>query len=146
MAQKDVELILARQLAGYLVMPIFLVDPHGCLVYYNEPAEEILGHRFDETGAMPREVWSSIFEAVDQGDAPFPPEAMPLEIAIRERRPVHNSFCIRALDGVRRCIEVTAMPIIGQADRLVGAMAMFWESDDGDQVLGNARLAGDART
>jgi hypothetical protein len=36
-----------RQLAGYLTMPVF-----------NEPAEALLGRRFDEVGEMPKEVWS----------------------------------------------------------------------------------------
>ena len=53
MAQKPIELILMRQLASSLVMPIFLVDTSGTLVYYNEPAEQILGVRFDEIGEMP---------------------------------------------------------------------------------------------
>jgi hypothetical protein len=53
MAPKAVELILMRQLASYLAMPIFLVDPDGNLLYYNEPAEYLLGRRYDETGEMP---------------------------------------------------------------------------------------------
>ena len=146
MSQKDVELILARQFAYYLAMPVFLVDPNGSLIFYNEPAEAILGHRFDETGEMPLEAWSTIFTPVDQHDAPVPSDTLPLVIAIRECQPAHSRFCIRALDGVLRCIEVTALPIIGQADRLLGAIAMFWETRDGDQVLGDARLAGDAGT
>ena len=46
MAQKDVEVILMRQLASYLAVPIFLVDPAGNLIFYNEPAERLLGRRF----------------------------------------------------------------------------------------------------
>ena len=56
-----IQIILTRQLAGYLSVPLFLVDPKGDLLFYNEPAEAILGRRFDETGAMPAAVWSSIF-------------------------------------------------------------------------------------
>ena len=52
MAQKEIEVILARQLAEYLTLPIFIVDPNGDLLYYNEPAEEILGSRFGETGPI----------------------------------------------------------------------------------------------
>ena len=48
-----IQIILARQLAGYLSVPVFLVDQTGNLLFYNEPAEVILGQRFDETGAMP---------------------------------------------------------------------------------------------
>src|SRR4029453_4991519 len=57
-AQKPIELILARQLATHLAMPIFLVDADGTLVFFNEPAERILGRRFDETGEMPAAAWS----------------------------------------------------------------------------------------
>ena len=59
MAQKAVELILMRQLASYLAVPIFLVDPDGNLLYYNEPAERLLGRRYDETGEMPAAEWAS---------------------------------------------------------------------------------------
>ena len=48
-----IQIILIRQLAGYLSVPLFLVDPKGDLLFYNEPAEAILGQRFEETGAMP---------------------------------------------------------------------------------------------
>jgi PAS domain-containing protein len=51
-AQYPVELILTRQLASQLAMPVFLVDEAGALGSCNEAAEEILGRRFDETGAM----------------------------------------------------------------------------------------------
>ena len=54
-----IQIILARQLAGYLSVPVFLVDQKGNLLFYNEPAEAILGRRFEETGAMPAEVWST---------------------------------------------------------------------------------------
>ena len=80
MAQKDVEVILMRQLASYLAMPIFLVDPTGNLLFYNEPAEALLGRRYDETGEMPLEEWSAIFVPVDESGAPLPPEALPLAV------------------------------------------------------------------
>src|SRR6185436_10964813 len=60
-APKPIQLILARQLASSLAVPILLVDTHGTLVYYNEPAEQILGQRFEETGEMRADVWSKIF-------------------------------------------------------------------------------------
>ena len=44
-----IQIILTRQLAAYLSVPLFLVDPKGNLLFYNEPAEAILGRRFDPT-------------------------------------------------------------------------------------------------
>jgi len=127
MPQKEIEVILARQLAGYLATPIFLVDPEGTLLFYNEPAEKILGRRFGETGEMPASVWSTLFEPVDEDGRPLDPDSLPLIVALNERRPVHRTFWIRGLDRVARHIEVTAFPLIGQADRYLGAIAIFWE-------------------
>ena len=126
-SQKEIELILARQLASYLAMPIFLVDPVGNLIYYNEPAELILGRRFEETGEMPVKVWSTLFQPKDEGGQPLAPEALPLVMALTHHRPAHRDMWIQGLDGVSRRIEVTAFPINGQAERYLGALAIFWE-------------------
>ena len=126
--QKPIELILARQLASYLAMPIFLVDAAGTLVFYNEPAERILGRRFDETGEMSAMEWASAFAPTDEAGRALPPEQVPLMIAHAERRPVHVRLQIRGLDQVSRRIEVTALPLIAPAERYVGAVAFFWET------------------
>src|SRR6185503_4696493 len=82
-----IQIILARQLAGYLSVPLFLVDPTGILLFYNEPAETILGRRFEETGAMPAEEWSSAFMPLDEDGRPIPPEDLPLRITLAKQRP-----------------------------------------------------------
>ena len=130
MPQRSIELILMRQLASYLGLPIFLVDPAGNLVFYNEPAERILGRRFEETGEMTAAEWSTVFQPTDDAGHPVAPESVPLMIAWAERRPVHESVWIRALDGVPRRIAATAFPLIGQAGRYLGAVAIFWESGE----------------
>ena len=124
---KDIEVILARHLASCLAMPIFIVDPVGNLLFYNEPAELILGRRFEETGEMPADEWATAFMPTDDLANPIPPESLPLMIALSERRPAHLRLWIRGLDGSRRHIEVTAFPIIGQAKQFLGALAIFWE-------------------
>jgi PAS domain-containing protein len=127
MAQYEVEVILARHLASYLAIPIFLVDSKGNLVFYNEPAEFILGRRFEETGKMPLAEWSTIFTPTNEDGTPIPPEEVPLVIALTQGRPVHRALYILGLDGVPREIEVTGIPLFGQADRQLGALALFWE-------------------
>jgi PAS domain-containing protein len=126
-AQKEIEVILTRQLAGYLTVPVFIVDPEGTLLFYNEPAEWILGKRFEETGEMPAAEWSTIFTPMDEDDRPLPPEELPLIIALNEHRPAYRRFRIVGLDGVTRTIDVTAFPLDGMADRRLGGVAMFWE-------------------
>jgi PAS domain-containing protein len=127
MPQQEVEVILTRQLASYLVMPVFIVGPYGDLLYYNEPAEGILGRRFEETGEMPVEEWSTLFQPTDETGQPLAPESLPLVVALTQHSPAHRDMWIQGLDGVRRLIEVTAFPINGQAERYLGALAIFWE-------------------
>lgn len=126
--QKAVEMILARQLASYLAMPIFLVDADGNLLYYNEPAEALLGHRYEEHGELRADEWSTIWEPRAEDGSPLPPDQLPLMVALTRRQPAHRHMDITGLDGVKRHIEVTAFPIEGQGGRHLGAVAILWES------------------
>jgi hypothetical protein len=128
MSQQEIEVILARHLAEYLAMPIFIVNPAGDLIFYNEPAEVILGTRYNETGNMAATEWSTVFQPVNQEGIPLPPDELPLIIALTQRCPAHSNFWIQGLDGRLREIEVTAFPLIGQADRFLGGIAIFWET------------------
>jgi PAS domain-containing protein len=130
MPQQAIEVILMRQLASYLAMPIFLVDPAGNLLFYNEPAEALLGHRYEETGEMPLAEWAQIFQPICEDGSPLPSEALPLVIALQQHHAAHLAFHIRGLDGVLRKIEVTAFPLEGQGGRYLGAVAIFWEVGD----------------
>lgn len=125
-AQRQVELILLRQLASYLDMPIFVVDAEGRLIYYNEPAEPLLGVRFDEVGMMEAADWLAAFRPGDEAGATLPADQIPLLIALREHRPVHRDLWISGLDGVRRPIGATALPLAGQGGAHLGAVAFFW--------------------
>lgn len=127
MPQKELELILFRQCASHLSIPIFIADAHGNLLFYNEPAELLLGRRFSEAGEMPLKQMSAIFQTTTEEGVPLLPEALPLGISLKERRPAHGRIRFRALDGVWKTIEVTAFPVEGQQGRHLGAVAIFWE-------------------
>ena len=128
-SQKEIEIILSRQLASYLSIPIFLVDTNGDLLFYNEPAEPILGKRFEETGSLTMAELTTLFEVFDVDRNPIPPDQGPLPVALNERRPVHQTLWLCGLDGVEHLLQVTCLPIIGQAGRFLGAAAFFWEVD-----------------
>jgi PAS domain-containing protein len=128
MWRKDIELILARQLASYLSMPIFLVDSEGNLLFYNEPAEAMLGRRFQETGEMTAHEWSTLFVPTDGQGKPLAPDELPLPMALASKQPVHRDFWIRGLDGISRHLNVTAIPLVGIAGRFLGGMSLFWET------------------
>ena len=122
-----IQIILTRQLAGYLSVPLFLVDPNGTLLFYNEPAESVLGRRFEETGAMSAEEWSSAFTPLDDDGQPIPPENLPLMVTLTKKRPAYRRMLIRGLDSVLRPIEVASIPLTGLQGEFLGAAALFWE-------------------
>ena len=129
MAANEIEVILSRQFADCLDIPVFLVKTNGDLVFYNGPAEELLGKRFEDTGPMPVEEWSVIFNQKDDDGNEIPPEELPLVKALNLKIPAHKSLWIENLSNkTNHHISVTAIPIIGQADRFLGALAIFWEN------------------
>ena len=117
-----------RELADHLSTPIFVVDPAGDLLFYNEPAERLLGSRFDETGMMPFAEWSTTFTPTDAEDHPIPADELPLAIAVQSRRPAQGGMWIRAHDGERRQLTVDRDP----TPRPVGRV-----SRRGRDLLGN---------
>ena len=123
----DVELILMRELASCLATPVFIVDPLGTLIFYNEKAEELLGRRFDETGEMPAHEWATIFTPTDENGQLIAEGDLPLTVALREERPAYSTMIIDALDGVQRSLQVTAIPITARSGVLLGAAALFWQ-------------------
>ncbi len=129
MPQRDIEIILMRQLASYLVVPIFVVDTEGRMLFYNEPAEALLGRQFDEAGEMPMGEWSTIFNPRDDDGSLLPPDSLPLVIALRKRIPATRRVRITGLDGVARRLDIVAFPLQGQGNRILGAAALFWEVD-----------------
>ena len=129
MPSQDIELILMRQLANYLTLPIFVVGNDEKLLFYNEAAGLLLGRAYDEAGQVAVNELSTMFQTVSEDGVPLPPEELPVAIAVREHRPAHRRIVYHALDGVQRTVEVAAFPLEGQAGRALGAIAIFWEVD-----------------
>jgi PAS domain-containing protein len=129
--QHNLVLILARGLASSIATPMFLVDPQGNLVYFNEPAEVILGTTYAEAGEMTPEEWGTAFKPQDlETGEEIPRETLPLSLALTERLPAHRSIRITGGDGVERPIAITAFPLWARADEFVGAVAIFWEENE----------------
>ena len=119
-------LILAREFASNLATPTLIADADGTLVYYNEAAEEVVGHSFAESGEMPVDEWTTSFDPRDQEGEPLPPERRPVRIALDERRAAHERFRITSRDDVDRDVAVTSFPLFAHADEFVGVVAIFW--------------------
>jgi len=128
--QRSVALILARELAENVVTPMWMWDEDGVLVYFNEPAARIIGRTFDDVGMMRLDEIGQ-FNAEDLDGNRIAISDLPSGVALRERRPAHQVLRITGLDGFKRTISVTAIPLFGRANHFVGAMAVFWEQPDG---------------
>ena len=124
---KPLQLILARQLASCLSMPILLVDTHGTLIFYNDPAEVILGQRFDETGEVPVDEWSGLLAVADEARDPIAQEDRPMMMALSERKPFSRTVWMRCKDREWRHMNITAFPLIGDGRQFLGAEMIFWE-------------------
>jgi PAS domain-containing protein len=129
--EHNLVLILARGLASSIATPMFVVDPEGDLVYFNEPAEEILGTTYAEEGEMTAEEWGTGFKPQDlrTGEV-VPRESLPLSIALSEKKPAHSTIQITGRDGISRFIANTAFPLWARTDEFVGAVAIFWEEKE----------------
>jgi hypothetical protein len=131
-AQKHLALIIARELASQIATATFISDAEGNLVFYNEAAETILGRTFAEAGTMPAEGWASAFLLEDVDGTPLPLERMPAGIALLEQRPAHGKLWMTGLDGERKLLSVTAVPLFASATEFVGMIALFWQSTPDD--------------
>lgn len=123
---QDVEVILLKQLASCLRMPIALVAPDGQLAYFNEPAESIFGVRFEETGSLPADEWHDLIQPSDEHHVPLKREERPLMVALDRRTPAHRRMQVHT-GGRWREVEVTGLPLAFEGDRFLGALSLFWE-------------------
>ncbi len=130
--QKHLALIIARELASQIATATFIADAAGDLVFYNEAAEEILGRTFAEAGTMSADGWTSEFLLEELDGTAMPLERMPAGVALLERRPAHGKLWMTGLDGQRRLLSVTAVPLFASATEFVGMIALFWQSTPDD--------------
>lgn len=124
--QRPIALILAKDLAANLATAMLLVDAEGDLVFFNEPAERILGRPYAEA-QMNRAELAKTFKPVDDEGRPIPLRDLPMSNAFRDGMPSHGHLRIEAVDGTAHDLEVIAVPLFARADQLVGGLAVFWE-------------------
>ena len=124
--QKHLVLIIAREFAANLATPTVIADEEGTVVFYNEPAEELVGLKFAESVEMPMDEWTASLRPRTRESEPLPPEVRPARVAFYERRAAHLEFRFTSADGIDRDVAVTAFPLFAHLDEFVGVMAIFW--------------------
>jgi PAS domain-containing protein len=123
--QHPVELIMARGLVSNLTTAAFIVDADGTLVFFNEPAGELLGVQYEEAGPMAAEEWGGRFSPTTPEGEPLTVSQLPLAMALQGQA-AHAPMRINSARGRQHDIEVTAFPLPGRGGH-AGAMALFWD-------------------
>jgi PAS domain-containing protein len=129
LAQFAVEIILLRQWAAHMAIPIYICLADGSLAYYNEPAEKLLGRLFAEAQQMPFEQLSELFHATTMEGNPIKAKDIPLGVALTTQRPSHMKMRM-VIDQASRVLEISAFPLTAQGGAHLGAVAMFWEANE----------------
>jgi hypothetical protein len=124
--QKDLVLILARELASNIATPMLVLDHNGTLVFFNEAAEVVMGASFSQTGEIVAQEWDEKWPTTDEFGTPISLLEGGVARVIWERTPAHQRIRVTGLDGVEHAIEVTAYPLFASQERFVGAAAVFW--------------------
>jgi PAS domain S-box-containing protein len=124
---KSLPLILAREFASNIATPVTLIDERGRLVFFNEPAERILGQTQAEVGELDEHEWTRLFSVERLDGSPMSFDELPVGIAHREGHPAHDTLAFTTPDGTRHEIEVTAFPLLGRDGEVFGVVAIFWE-------------------
>jgi PAS domain-containing protein len=130
---QPVELILARNLISTVALAAFLVDTEGVLVFFNDPAGELIGRRFEEVGRLQPDQWASEFGPFDEFGQLVPTGDMPLTVALRQGLPAHDRFHVNVRGDELVEVDVSALPLTA-ADGFKGAIVVFWRTDSGDPV------------
>ena len=77
---------------------------------------------------MAFDAWTAAYAVRDDSGRPVGVDEIPLVRALRGRRPVHARVDIIGRDGAPRTLEVSAFPLVGLGEEVLGAAALFWES------------------
>ena len=129
--QRNVALILARELAVNVSTPMWIWDETGELVYYNEHVQELLGSAHSDIGLVRLDELPQL-DPRDLTGEPIDVNELPAAIATRSKRPAHRDVLITALDGSRKAVSATAFPLFARGGEFVGAVSVFWEMEDDD--------------
>jgi PAS domain-containing protein len=127
-SQQPLAMIVARNLISAIELAAFLIDPDGTLVFFNDSAGELIGHRFEEVGRLSPQEWNSRFGPYDEFGQLVPSDSLPLTSALREGLPANGRFRVRGRGDKITEVEVSALPLV-EADGFQGAIVAFWPAN-----------------
>ena len=126
--QKDVVLILARELASNIATPMLVLDETGTIVFFNEAAERILGATFESVGEVSPDEYDAKWATTDPDGNEISLRHGPMARVVSDHTPAHRVIRVRGLDGAWHLIETTVYPLFaervalrGRGGRVLGA-------------------------
>ena len=131
MGHKPIELILLRQLASRLPMPVAILDAEGSLVFINAACERLLGIDFAVLGEIPVGSFGQLLNPRRPDGSPLPVEEMTIAVALHERQPQQGRVTLHDQEGKPHDIVTNAVPLDGQGGMPLGSMSIFWEVEVG---------------
>lgn len=127
MPQKNVELILLKQISNYLEISCLILDPLGNLIFCNEAAEKLLNFRFSEQ--IDADEWKLRFTPRNRHNKPLEEVKNPFYTSNILRRMGHGIFYIKSGNNNLIHIEMITIPIINQFDIFNGVIAFFQDAE-----------------
>ena len=128
--QRNLVLILARAFAGQLATAVFLLDPEGTIIYYNEAGERLTGRPFIEGAGSTLEDWMMRRRQRDEEGHELPIQELPLGKTMLKREPAHGIIRFQTEDGVDRRIETASFPLFAHTEDFVGTISIVWPIEE----------------
>ena len=116
-----------RDVLGAMPVAIYLTDSAGKIIYYNEAAVELAGHR----PTVGSDEWCVSWRLFWPDGTPMPHNACPMAVALRERRPIRGQEIIAERpDGSRILVLPFPTPLFDESGSLIGAVNMLLDISD----------------
>jgi PAS domain-containing protein len=128
--QRNLVLILARAFAAQLATAVFLLDPEGTVIYYNEAAERLTGRPFIEGAGSTAEDWLSRTRPRDEEGVEVGVQDLPLGTTMLKQEPSHGIVIFSTADGVDRRVETASFPLFAHTEDFVGSFSIVWPIEE----------------
>ncbi|HKN81683.1 MAG TPA: PAS domain-containing protein [Actinomycetota bacterium] len=128
--QRNLVLILARAFAAQLATAVFLLDPEGTIIYYNEAGERLTGRTFIEGAGETIDEWMTRTHPRDAEGLELPVQDLPLGTAMLKHEPAHGIVIFTTTDGVDRMIETATFPLFAHTEDFVGSFTLCWPIEE----------------
>ena len=128
--QRNLVLILARAFAAQLATAVFLLDPEGTIIYYNEAGERLTGRPFIEGAGLRIDQWMMDRRPRDEEGHELSIQDLPLGTTMLKQEPAHGILTFRTEGGVDRRIETASFPLFAHTEDFVGTISIVWPIEE----------------